>query len=221
MKDYFDNLQEKVDSIEQEEALLQGTTEWQEQRLGKLTSSRFGDMMQRGRGKSEDFGLKAMTYVYEKIAEQLTGSAHLITSKAMEWGLEMEDEAREQYSLISKNYVDPCGFIRFSEVAGGTPDGLVGEDGIIEIKCPYNPANHIETVIGNLVPDRYHMQIQGNLMVTGRNWCDYISYDPRITEEVLKMHVIRVGRDEEIIEAIGERIKVVSELIKELIKKVK
>jgi predicted phage-related endonuclease len=91
--------------------------------------------------------------------------------------------------------------------------------GIIEVKCPFNPANHVETVITNEVPEKYIYQIQGNMMVTDRFFCDYVSYDPRVQEESLRLFVKRVYRDEEIIESIRERIKQVSELVKELYEK--
>lgn len=196
-----------------------GDQAWHQQRLGKLTSSRFGDMMASGRGKDEKYGVAAMKYIYEKIAEQITMQPHIITSQATDWGTQMEHDAIQKYEEETGNKVHQCGFLEFGENAGGTPDGLVGDDGIIEVKCPFNPANHVETFLEKKVPKQYIFQIQGNLMVTGRKWCDFISYDPRVTDNNLQLFILRVERDEEIIEAIQDRIKEVAEKIKELTEK--
>lgn len=195
--------------------------EWHQQRLGRLTSSRFGDMMKQGRGKDEPYGQACIGYVYEKVAELITGAPHLITSQSMEWGLDQEAEAINLYEKRSGNTVESCMFIPYGEHAGGTPDGLVGDDGIIEVKCPFNPKNHVQTLIENVVPEQYKYQVQGNLMATGRKWCDFISYDPRVQEKQLKIVIIRVERDEEIIKQIQNRIADVAKLIQELTNKLK
>lgn len=199
-----------------------GDSAWHQQRIAKLTSSRFGDMMQKGRSKDQRFGNAAMKYIYEKIAEQITLQPHVFSSQATDWGSQMEANAIEKYTEKTGNEVHYTGFLEFGDHAGGTPDGLVGEDGIIEVKCPFNPANHVEILLEGMVVNTDHMfQIQGNLMVTDRKWCDYISYDPRVTDEALQMKIIRVERDEEIIQAIQERILEVAEKIKELSTKIK
>jgi len=198
------------------EPALQGTPEWHQERLKRLTASRFGDMMKEGKGE-ERFGMLAKKYVYEKIAEHLSGTPHIISAKPMEWGTDHEEEARNLYIEIKKVEVVQCGFLSYEEIAGGSPDGLVGENGIIEIKCPFNPANHVATLITNEVTDNHLFQCQGNLMITDRKWCDYISYDPRINEEKLRLHVIRINRNDQVIEAIQERIKEVSEYIDNLL----
>jgi predicted phage-related endonuclease len=195
-----------------------GDQAWHQQRLGKLTSSRFADMMAEGRAKNDKYGVAAMKYIYEKIAEQITLQPHIVTSQATDWGTQMEYDAIQKYEDESGNKVHLCGFVEFGESAGGTPDGLVGNDGIIEVKCPFNPANHVETFLEKKVPKQYVFQIQGNLMVTDRKWCDFVSYDPRVTNDKLQLFVLRVERDEEIISAIKERIIEVSEKIKELTK---
>jgi len=199
------------------EPLLQGTPEWAQERLKKLTSSRFGDMMSRGRGKNEDYGVRAITYVHEKIAEHLTGVSHQIFGAALEWGTDHEDEAREKYEKLRDVKVVQCGFISWGEVAGGSPDGLVGDDGIIEIKNPFNSANHVKLMLTSEVDPNHIFQCQGNLMVTDREWCDYISHDPRMTEEAFQLVVVRVERNDEIISAISERIDEVNKYISELL----
>ena len=198
-----------------------GQEEWHQKRLGKFTSSRFADMMTTGRAKNERYGQSAIKYIYEKIAEILTAQPHVVTSQSMDWGTQMEAAAITLYEEKTGNKVEYTGFLEFGSYAGGTPDGLVGEDGVIEAKCPFNPANHIQTIIENQVPNQYQFQVQGNLMVTGRKWCDFISYDPRVNEDSLKLHVIRVERDEAIILAIQERIAEVTEKLNELLNQIK
>lgn len=193
-----------------------GDTAWHQQRLGKLTSSRFADMMAQGRAKNDRYGVSAMKYIYEKIAEQLSSQPHIVTSQATDWGTQMEFDAIQKYEKERGVTVNQVGFVDWGEYAGGTPDGIVGDDGIIEVKCPFNPANHIETVLEGVIPQKYIFQVQGNLMVTDRKWCDFISYDPRILEESLQLKIVRMERDEEIIQSIKDRISEVAEKIKEL-----
>ena len=135
----------------------------------------------------------------------------------MEWGHDNEEEARALYSEQKKVEVIKCGFITYGEIAGGSPDGFVGDDGMVEIKCPFNPANHIKVILTNEVPDSHLMQCQGNLMITDRQWCDYISYNPRVNEEALRIHIIRIERNEEMVKAIQDRIKEVNEFISTLL----
>jgi hypothetical protein len=223
--DYIERIMKRVEAIEgtsENEITQQQTEEWHQARLGKFTSSRFGDMMKTGRKKEEKFGGMAISYIYEKIAELWTGSWHAVTSISTEWGNDLEPEAILRYEKETKNTVTPVGFIPYGEWAGGSPDGLVGNDGIIEVKCPYNSANHVKTIILNEVWDDSHLfQMQGNLMVTNRKWCDYITYDPRMQDEALQFHVIRVIRDDEIIKIIDDRIKEIVEKMKEIMNEYK
>jgi predicted phage-related endonuclease len=219
--DIFSELENEISGINYYEDVEPTKDDWHQKRLGKLTASRFEDMMQNDRS-GKKLGTAAMKYVYEKVAELLTNAPHIVTSQAMEWGSEREAEAISKYEEFSGLSVSKSDFVEFGEFAGGTPDGLVEDKGllgIIEVKCPFNPANHVETVITNEVPEKYIYQIQGNMMVTDRFFCDYVSYDPRVQEESLRLFVKRVYRDEEIIESIRERIKQVSELVKELYEK--
>jgi len=221
IEDIFNNIDKDLDNIQYNEDYTEKTKEeWHQQRLGKLTASRFEDLMVRDKSGKKP-GQAAMKYVYEKVAELLTNQPHIVTSQATDWGNQMEAFAIAKYTEQTKNTVTPGGFFEFSDMAGGTPDGLVDGDGIVEVKCPYNPANHVETVLTNEVPTKYIYQIQGNLMVTGRKWCDYISYDPRVQEESLQLFIKRVYRDEEIISEIRERIEELSQLVKELYEKLK
>lgn len=232
----FDLLEEQLNKMEPEPNNKFDRSVWHQKRLGKLTSSRFDDMMQKGRGKDDKFGRAAYVYIYEKVAELLTNAPHEISSKAMDWGTDMEAEAIARYEEITGLKVSPSDFYPVGEFAGGTPDGMVedeselvpaedlyktGPEGIIEVKCPFNPANHAETLILNEVPEKHMFQIQGNLLVTGRWWCDFISYDPRVQEPTLQIFIKRVYRDEAIIQAIQDRISEVSEKVKQLYEQLK
>jgi predicted phage-related endonuclease len=228
----FDHLEEQLNKLEPEQNNKFDRLEWHKKRLCKLTSSRFDDMMQKGRGKDDRFGRAAMIYIYEKIAEMITNAPHEVSSKAMEWGTDMEATAISRYEELTGLKVSPADFYPLGEFAGGTPDGLVedekeevvkdrGPEGIIEVKCPFNPANHAETLINNEVPEKHYLQIQGNLLVTGRWWCDFISYDPRVQEESLQIFIKRVYRDEPAINAIQDRIVEVAEKVKNLYNQLK
>ncbi len=196
-----------------------GSEEWHQSRNGRFTASMTESWMQEGRSKGQLFGTKAEAYLYAKVAEILSGAPHLITSKSMEWGQDFEAEAIEKYQEATGNTVDHTGFVEFGDFSGGTPDGLVDTTGIIEVKCPFNPANHIQTILENrVVKKEYQLQIQMNLLATGRLWCDFVSYDPRVQEEHLKIHVIRIERDEATIKAIQDRLQVVINRLNELLK---
>lgn len=190
-------------------------TEWQQERLGKFTSSRIGDLMTSGRGKDKFWGDTAMNYIYEKVAELMTGVPHYIPeNRAMDWGNEYEAEAIEKYNQTREVQAEHMGktFIQFNELCGGSPDASVGEDGILEVKCPYNSANHIKTFITGEIDKKYMYQCQGNMLFSDRQWCDFVSYDPRMPE-AMQLKVIRVERDDEICNAILERITKASEEI--------
>lgn len=190
-------------------------SDWQVQRLGKFTSSRIGDLMTSGRGKDKFWGDTAMNYIYEKVAELMTGVPHYIPeNRAMDWGNEYEAEAIEKYNQTREEQAEHMGktFIQFNELCGGSPDAFVGEDGILEVKCPYNSANHIKTFITNEIDKKYLYQCHGNMLFSNRQWCDFVSYDPRMPES-MQLKVIRVERDDEICNAILERITKASEEI--------
>lgn len=198
---------------------LQGGEDWHDARRGRFTSSRYADMMKQGRGKDERFGNMCLTYVYEVLAGILTQSAHMVGSQAIDWGHEYEFEAIQRYEKEQGVKVSPAPFIPYGEFAGGSPDGLVGKDGLIEVKCPFNPANHTKVLITKEIPEKYWFQVQGNIMATDRDWCDFVSYDPRVQDESLQIVVIRAMRCDDAIKAIDDRIKEVRTLLKQEAKK--
>ena len=118
-----------------------------------------------------------------------------------------------QYEARTGNKVDLCGFIRYNKYFGGSPDGLVGEDGIVEIKCPYSGKVYVKYLLLETQEDLkklnrgYYTQIQGNLIVTSRKWCDFIAYDPRVQNPDLALKILRVERDEPFIDFCLKQLK--------------
>jgi len=167
----------------------QGSQEWLDLRLGKITASMFSAVISKGATRK--------TYMVKLAAEKLTGiSQDGFSNKAMEWGTEHEDMARANYELETFNDVNEVGFVQVNEWVGVSPDGLVGEDGLIEIKCP-NSNTHIDTVLGGKMPTKHKPQVQGQLWATNRKWCDFVSFDPRMPSK--QLFIVRVERDEEYI----------------------
>jgi putative phage-type endonuclease len=182
----------------------QRTDEWFEARLGKATASRFKDIM-----TTVKYGEAAAVRNYraQLVAERLTGSKEETwTSPAMQWGIDYEPLARLRYELASSSEVEECGFFPHPELqAGASPDGLIGEDGLLEIKCP-NTATHIDSLKAQDVPKLYYWQVMGQLWVTGRKWCDFVSFDPRMPANA-QLFIKRVVRDEAAITDLEEAIR--------------
>lgn len=187
---------------------IQGSEAWLKLRLGLVSASRFKDIMTNPRSKTELFSATAKSYMLELIAEILTGEQKEVSGKALEWGSNNEINAQNEYAFEKGVKVESVGIcLTDDKLIGASPDGFVGDDGMIEIKSPYNSANHIATVIANEMPKEHMAQIQGNLMVNGRGWCDFISYDPRINNAG-RLFVSRVYRDDEYIDALKSKIDI-------------
>lgn len=173
----------------------QGTEQWRAMRLGKATASRIADIIAKGRSGAES--KSRLNYRAELVVERLTQTpTEGFTSGAMQWGTEQEPNARIIYETEYGMSVSQAAFIDHPsiEMTGASPDGLVGDDGLVEIKCP-NTATHIATLRGGKIDARYLTQMQWQMACTGRAWCDFVSYDPRMPE-ALQMHVQRVQRDQ-------------------------
>jgi putative phage-type endonuclease len=189
----------------------QGSPEWFAQRLGRITASNFGALMTLPRSKKDrEAGLiseTARTYLVKKVSEVLTGMSKEFTTQSMEWGSETEDEARKIYELENMVEVKQIGFaiLESNPIVGGSPDGLVGDDGIIEIKCP-DSNTFTGYLLGDSIVKGYMAQIQGNLWILDRLWCDFIVYDPRVIREDLRIHIMRVDRDDEYISKIAQAV---------------
>lgn len=185
---------------------LQRTEQWRLDRLGIPTASRYHDLMATGRAGQTLSGWK--NYKAELLIERLTGQPlESFTSKEMQWGIDTEPLARLYYTLQSGNQVRETGFTRHETLAtGASSDGLIAEDGGLEIKCP-NPATHIETLHTQKVPRQYISQVQGNIWIYKRKWWDFVSFDPRMPENA-KYVCIRVLRDDAYIEELEGRVKI-------------
>lgn len=179
---------------------------WLQQRRGKITGSNFGDLIGTGRGKDEVFTQTGLTYL-RRVAAERFGSYYVTSSKSMEWGTENEAEAIGEYSRsygVTVN-AEPFQFFEYTSAVGCTPDGIVAEDGCIEVKCPWDPAVHVNTLLTRKVPKDYEWQVIGHLLCTRRQWCDFISFDPRMVRPQ-RLCVIRVHRDASLLAFLHDRI---------------
>jgi putative phage-type endonuclease len=177
----------------------QRSAEWFAARLGKATASKIADVTAKDR-TGKGYAASRANYAAQLIAERLTGTpAETYQSAAMLHGTDTEAEARHAYCFFRDAEVVEVGFVDHPTVAmsGASPDGLVGTDGLLELKCP-NTATHISTLTGKSVPGKYVKQIMWQLACTGRQWCDFASYDPRLPES-MRLIVIRLHRDDAMI----------------------
>lgn len=179
----------------------QGSKEWHDARSKIITGSMFEKVMP----KTKKFTQGTYTYMNEVAAEILTGkTADEAHSKSMSWGKDHEDEAVSTYAALRNVDVYHVGICIDDDLrAGASPDGFVGEDGMIEVKCPYVSGKHINTLFEQVMPPEYNWQVQGNMMINERKWCDFISYDPRVKGKN-KIAIIRVERDEKFIAELKE-----------------
>lgn len=192
----------------------QRTPEWFAERLGKITASRIADVV--GKTKSGSYGAARKNYMAELLCQRLTGQQEeKFASAAMQHGTDTEPAARAMYMLETGTDVTETGFIPHPTIAmsGASPDGLVGEDGLIEIKCP-NTATHLEFLQSHKPKHEYLLQMQWQMACTGRQWCDFVSYDDRLPEK-LAYRCIRIPRDDKLIADLEEEaIKFLTELDK-------
>lgn len=182
----------------------QGSDEWHAQRCGKVTASRISDVIAKTK---TGWGASRSNYMAELVAERLTGApVEGFTNAAMRWGKETEPEARAAYEFYSGHEVALSEFVPHPSIdmSGASPDGLIGDHGLVEIKCPVT-ATHIETLLGGSVPDKYVVQMLWQMECTGRQWCDFVSYDPRMPED-MALFVQRVERDQKRIEQLRELV---------------
>lgn len=175
----------------------QGSQEWLQARCGRVTGSRVADLMAKTKS---GYGASRANYMAELVAERLTGQpAARYLNDAMRWGTEQEPNARAAYAFVTGSGVQEVGFVAHPSIDGfgASPDGLVGDDGLVEIKCP-NTATHIDTLLTKKPQGKYVLQMQAQMACTGRQWCDFVSFDPRMPAE-MQMFVCRVDRDEKLI----------------------
>ena len=178
----------------------QRTPEWYDARLGRATASKFNVIM------SGTKYAQYKNYVAEVVSERLTGtSPENYVSKEMQHGIDFEATARLKYELTTGNEAIECGFFQHTTMmAGASPDGLVGDDGVLEIKCP-NTATHLLTLHTQTIPKQYYWQVVGQMWVTNRKWCDFISFDPRLPANA-QLFITRIQRHEPDIEALTSAV---------------
>lgn len=184
---------------------IQGTEEWHLERLGKVTASRIADVMM----KPTTAGYQ--NYRAQLVCERLTGQpTEGFVSAAMQHGTDTEPQARAFYELATGGDVTEVGFIDHPtvEMSGASPDGLVGELGLVEIKCP-QPATHIKTLTGGNIDRKYLLQMQWQMECTGREWCDFVSFCPALPVE-MQMHCQRVKADFDLQMEIREAVEAFS-----------
>lgn len=173
--------------------MVQGSEAWFQARLAKVTASRIADVI--AKTKTGPSASRA-NYLAELVCERLTGErAEGFQSAEMRWGNEQEPFARASYEFLRDVSVQEVGFVDHPRIpmSGASPDGLVGHDGLIEIKCP-NTSTHIAFLTGGAIPAKYVTQMQWQMACTGRAWCDFVSFDPRMPAE-LRTKIERVQRD--------------------------
>lgn len=200
--------------------IIQGTPEWFDVKRGKVGASKINDIMAKLKNGQPGAGRK--NFAARLVCERLTGTTEeTFSNSAMQWGVEQEANARSVYEFHNDVVVDQVGFIDHPtvEFAGMSPDGMVGEDGLLEIKCP-NTSTHIDYLLKGVMPSEYVNQVQWQMACSGRLWCDFVSYDPRMPFD-LQMFIIRVGRDNEKIAEIEKEVVKLNQEVSETIEQLK
>jgi hypothetical protein len=191
--------------------IVQRSPEWFAARLGIATASRFSAVLAKIKtGESAE----RRNYRAQLVVERLTRKpVEMYQNAAMQHGTDQEPFARMAFAAKSDAIVDEVGFLRHADIeAGCSPDGLIDEDGMIEIKCPFQTAIHIETLISGM-PKEHVPQVQGQMWIAGRAWVDFISFDPRMPDK-LQLFVQRIPRDDEYIEILSKEISAFMEEVK-------
>ena len=183
----------------------QGSEEWLKIRLGKVTASGVADVLAKTKtGVSASRG----NYLIKLAIQRVTGVVEeSYTNDAMQWGIDNEAQARVAYEVASGNFVDQIAFVDHPMISwfGASPDGLVNDDGLVEIKCP-NSATHWSYIKDDGPPNKYYIQMQAQMACTGRSWCDFVSFDPRMPERS-RLYIKRVMREEQYISLMESEIK--------------
>lgn len=205
------------------EHLIQGSPEWIQARVGVVTASRLSDILAKPREKGATESASWRNYRAQIVAERLTGQSceDSFKSRATERGSEMEGRARNVYEVTLDVLIDQVGLVPHPHLAlcGASPDGLIGDDGQLEIKCP-NTATHIDTLFADKIPTEYRAQMQWGMACTGRAWCDFVSFDDRLPEDIAFFRK-RVPRDDEYIAAAEAAVTLFLAQVEEYVEKLK
>ena len=195
----------------------QRSAEWFQMRKGRITSSEIYKIMGKG-----DFSETAKTYLLEKVCELYGGVTEPATGAALSWGTDLEPAAIEHYEKLVDVKVEKASFIPIGEHYGGSPDGLIPVDGIIEVKCPFKSANHFKHGMINTaekfkkIAPNYYWQCISNMVCAEAKWCDFISYDPRVQEEY-RMFIFRLHLTVEELTNVTDRVEVAFNYMKGLV----
>ena len=185
--------------------IAQGSPEWFQMRLGKVTASRVADILAKTKtGPSAS----RQNYLIELAIQRTTGIIQeSYSNSAMEWGTQTEPQARVAYEVRTNNFVDQLAFVDHPSIEwfGCSPDGLVSDRGLLEIKCP-NSATHWEYFKSKKPPQKYFIQMQAQIAVTNKDWCDFVSFDPRMPDRS-QLLIVRIDRDEAFIAEMEAEIK--------------
>jgi putative phage-type endonuclease len=196
---------------------IQGSDEWRKARCGRITASRISDVMAKLKSGKPAAGRK--NYVSELVAEKLSGEPqdNGYTNAAMQWGIDTEPIARKAYEKERFAEVEQVGMVIHPKMdfAAASPDGIVG-DGLLEIKCP-NTSTHIDTLLSGKVDRKYILQMQWQLCCTGKDWCDFMSYDPRLPGH--EIWIKRIERDDDLIAEIESEVQSAYDEVTEIIAK--
>jgi putative phage-type endonuclease len=191
----------------------QRSQEWFDIRRGKITSSEFHKIL--GDGKVKE------TYLLEKIAEGMGGFAQPAGGPAIEWGIELESTAIDVYTEKTGIVVEKASFMPVNDYYGGSPDGIVTPDGIIEVKCPYTTVKHLKHGLIKSDADfkktspEYYYQCISNMICANAQWCDFISFDPRLKTKY-QMFIYRLNRDENEVKLMQEKLEAAIKQLQEL-----
>ena len=191
--------------------MIQGSEEWHQARLGKVTASRLSDVMARTR---TGYGAGRKNYMAELLCERLTGAREdCYINAAMQRGTDLEPMARGRYEIENDLLVDESGLVDHPEIEmfAASPDGLVGDDGLLEIKCP-NTATHIDFLRTGKIDQKYQLQMTAQMLCTGRKWVDFVSYDDRLPSP-LDYKCVRFDLDAKLA---GEMVSEVTKFLSEL-----
>ena len=189
--------------------IAQNSEEWFALRTGKFTASTFKDLFM----KETTQGYQDA--IYKVAFERMTNeSPESFTSNWMERGTELEPEAREWYELETYNKVHNGGFFILNDWVGASPDGLIGDNGLVEIKCP-KYSTIIKYLLDKELPKNYYYQVHGQLLVTDRKWCDFVAYHPKFQNLIIRVERDKKA-DEQILLQLQKAIKEVEQIINKL-----
>jgi putative phage-type endonuclease len=200
--------------------LEQRSPEWFAQRKGKVTASRIGDILATVR--NGNWAASRKHYAAQLVTERLSPKdPEPFTNEYIEWGIAQEIPAKTAYEARTGVKVVDVGFVDHPriELAGASPDGLVEPDGLIEIKCP-TTATHIETLLNGEIKEQYRLQMLWQMACTGRKWCDFVSFDPRLPDH-MQLFIQRFERDDKEIRHVENEVEIFLNEVEDTVTKLK